>query len=196
MFERLGLFTIIIFGELVLGVVNGIKETKELDFSVWLNFALAIGLVFGLWWIFFTMIARRDAKKNFARASALELLYIPTLISLGFIAAGLPSYFEASGVGLQNLFGYSIASFLVCVSLIIGLLEYPEVFKEIIKPMRLSIFVTGLAFGLFTLLNPGLSQTAYLLSAIAMLNLEILYLNFVYYRKLSKEGLSPTDEQS
>jgi low temperature requirement protein LtrA len=194
MFERLGLFTIIVFGELVLGVVNGIIEIEVLDFSAWLNFALAISLVFALWWIFFTMIARREAKKNFARASLLELLYIPALIALSFLAAGFPSYFrEAHSV--QSLFGYSIAAFLLCISLLIGLLEYPEVFGDIIKPMRLSILITAVVFMVLTW-SFKLSETGYLWFAVIILNIEIGYLNFVYYRKLSKEGLAPSDEQS
>ncbi|MCB0573295.1 MAG: low temperature requirement protein A [Saprospiraceae bacterium] len=197
MFERLGLFTIIIFGELVLGVVNGITEVEVLDITVWLNFAFAISLVFALWWIFFTMIARRHAKKNFIRASLLELLYIPTLISLGLLAAGFPSFFgEASGSSLQDLFCYGIAIFLICVSLLTGLLEYPEVFDKIKNPMRFSIFFTGVVFAVFPLFDFDLSQPGFLLSAIAILSAEILYLNFVYFRKLSKEGLEHPDDQT
>ena len=197
MFERLGLFTIIIFGELVLGVVNAIVEIDLLDFHAWLNFALAIALVFALWWIFFTMIARRSAKSNFARASLLELLYIPALTALSFLAAIFPSLFsEAYGDSLQYLFCYGIAAFLICVSLIIGLLEFPKVFDDIIIPMRISIFVTGIVFIVFSLLNFKLSGTVYLLLAILILNFEILYLNFVYYRKLSKEGIAHPDDQT
>lgn len=197
MFERLGLFTIIIFGELVIGVVNGIIEIAVLDVWAWLNFAFAISLVFGLWWIFFTMIARREAKKNFTRASLLELLYIPALISLGLLAAGFPSFFDETSSGsLQDLFGYGIAAFLICIGLLIGLLDYPKIFDEIIKPMRLSIYITSAVFVVFTLLDFELSETGFLLSAIVVLNIEILYLNFVYYGKLSKEGIDPPDDQT
>ncbi|MCB0613302.1 MAG: low temperature requirement protein A, partial [Phaeodactylibacter sp.] len=58
MFERLGLFAIIVFGEVVIGVVNGIGGMRELGLSAWLNFALALSIVFVLWWIFFTLISR------------------------------------------------------------------------------------------------------------------------------------------
>ena len=87
MSERLGLFTIIVFGELVFGVVNGISTMHVADLSTWLNFALAIAIVFALWWIFFTLASNREAKKGFVNATLLELLYIPTLISLGLVAA-------------------------------------------------------------------------------------------------------------
>ncbi|MEJ6980076.1 low temperature requirement protein A [Pedobacter sp. P351] len=195
MFERLGLFTIIIFGELMLGVIDGISEVSVLNFSVWLNFALAVGLVFGLWWIFFTMIARREAKKNFARASLLELLYIPALVALSFIAAGFPSFFHAAeSHTVQHLFAYGITVFLICISLMIGLLEFPQEFNEIIKRMQLSIFITGIVFLPLSFINLQLSSTGFLITTIVLLNLEIIYLNFVYYRQLDRKGLQPSDE--
>ena len=197
MFERLGLFTIIIFGELALGVVNGTIETDRLLFSTWMNFALAVGLVFSLWWMFFTMIARREAKKNFIRASLLELLYIPALIALGFLAAGFHSFFRTNdSQALQQLFNYGIAVFLICISLMIGLLEFPEEFIEIILPMRLSILVTAFLFILLGFSNLSLSSTAYLILTILVLNIEILFLNFKYYRQLNKKGLAPSEEQA
>jgi low temperature requirement protein LtrA len=195
MFERLGLFTIIIFGELVLGVVNGMVEVTKLDFATWLNFGLAVGLVFGLWWIFFTMIARREAKKNFARASLLELLYIPALIALGFLAAGFPTFFVAvDSYALQHLFGYGIAAFLACISLMIGLLGFPAEFDTIIRRMRLSIFITAILFLALSVMKLRLSSTGYLITAIVLQNLEIIYLNFVYYRQLDRLGIAPSDE--
>lgn len=49
---------------------------------------------------------------------------------------------------------------------------------------------------LFAFIGWRLSATGFLVSTIVMLNMEILYLNFVYYRKLSQEGLEPPDDQS
>ena len=76
MAERLGLFTIIVFGEVVLGVVNGISSAEKLTFAVWLNFAFALSIVFALWWIFFTLTSNRMAKKGFVNATLLELFCI------------------------------------------------------------------------------------------------------------------------
>src|SRR6187399_2067984 len=95
MSERLGLFTIIVFGEVVLGVVNGISKLYLTVISTWLKFSFALAIVFALWWIFFTMVSNRDAKKGFTNATLLELLYIPALISLGLIAACFHSLFNA-----------------------------------------------------------------------------------------------------
>jgi low temperature requirement protein LtrA len=184
MSERLGLFTIIVFGEVVLGVVNGVSLIRAPGFSVWLNFALALSIVFALWWIFFTLTSNREAKKGFIRASILELLCLPTLMSLGIIAACYSWLFKPED-GLKTLqaaFGFALAIFLAGVSLIMGLLEYPEIVRSIMKPVRVSLFVTALVFLVGSMINLNLDTTYFLTAVIIILVVEIAYLNSLYYR--------------
>jgi len=195
MFERLGLFTIIIFGELVLGVVNGIGEIEDLNFMDWVNFALGIFVVFALWWIFFVLVSDRKVRKGFDKASFLELLYIPTLISLGFIAASFHSFFSKSEFtnDLQQLLGISVAAFLCCIFLMMGLLVYPGVFDTLKRPMRLSLLLTAVVFLILSFINFRLSITGYLVLVEFILVIEIAYLNYMYYNKLLKKGIDPSE---
>jgi len=183
MSERLGLFTIIVFGEVVLGVVNGISERDLTVISTWLKFAFAIIIVFALWWIFFTMASNRNAKKGFTNATLLELLYIPALISLGLIAACFSSLFDAghSLHSLQKVFGYAMTIFFMSISLLMGLLETPDKVRMIIRPVRISLFIVGLIFLFSTLVIINPDSLYYLLVVIIILVAEILYLNSLYY---------------
>jgi low temperature requirement protein LtrA len=183
MFERLGLFTIIVFGELVLGVVNGISKVDLRLFSTWLHFALILSTVFALWWIFFTLISRREAKKGFVQASLLELLFIPALISLGLIASCLSYFFDPQGSGhnIGDVFGYAVATFLVCISFMIGLVEYPEAVRSIKRPFRISLIVTAVIFLGWSLSGIHLGTTYNLLVLLGILLAEIIYLNSRYY---------------
>jgi low temperature requirement protein LtrA len=181
MSERLGLFTIIVFGELVLGVVNGISEMHVANFSTWLNFAFAIAIVFILWWIFFTLVSNREAKKGFLNATLLEILYIPTLISLGVIAASFSGLFNDDRHSLQKIFGFAIAGFLVGVSLMTALLKVPDKFRYLIRPVRTSLFVTALVFIIGSLINVTIANLYYLIGVIVILVAEIFYLNSLYY---------------
>ena len=181
MSERLGLFTIIVFGELVFGIVNGISEMDVASLSTWLNFAFAIAIVFALWWIFFTLVSNRETKKGFVNATLLELLYIPTLISLGLIAASFSGLFENNAHLLQKVFGYAIAAFLIGISLMMGLLEVPGKFRMIIPPVRISLSVTALIFLMTTLINVNVDSMYYLIGVIIILVAEIFYLNSLYY---------------
>lgn len=190
MSERLGLFTIIVFGEVVLGVVNGISNADILKFSTWLNFALSLSIIFALWWLFFTLISNRNAKKGFTIATLLELLYIPTLLSLGVMAACLSYLFDTSGHSdhLLRVFGYGMTAFLVCISFMMGLLEYPDIVGQIMRPVRLCLVITGLVFlgWSFTEINPGISYN--LLIVLVILIIAIIYLNSLYYKLKIEEG--------
>lgn len=184
MSERLGLFTIIVFGELVLGVVNGISKLSVTDLSTWVKFAFAIAIAFALWWVFFTMASNRTAKKGFTNATLLELLYIPALISLGLIAACFSSLFDAEHTvySLQKVFGYAMTIFFIGISLLMGLLETPDKIRMIIRPVRISLFIVALVFLFSTLIIVNMDSLYYLLVVIIILVAEILYLNSLYYR--------------
>ena len=187
MSERLGLFTIIVFGELVFGVVNGISEMHVAHLSTWLNFAFAIAIVFALWWIFFTLVSNREAKKGFVNATLLELLYIPTLISLGLTAASFSGLFEDDNHSLQKVFGYAMTIFFIGISLMMGLLEIPGKFRTIIPSVRISLSITALIFLITTLINVTMDSLYYLLAVIIILVAEIFYLNSLYYTMVIEE---------
>ena len=189
MFERLGLLTIIVFGEMVLGVVNGISEMSKMDFHAWFNFALAIAIVFSLWWIFFTLVANRTVKKGFDKATQLELLYIPTLISLGLVAVCFAWIFEMEEViiSIPRLFNFGLAAYLSCISLMMGLVIFHKPYDTIKRPLRVSLFVTAVVFLVFGCLPLELGCTAYLLSVLIILLVEMIYLNAIYF------GVMPLD---
>lgn len=52
MMERMGLITIIVFGEAILGVISGVTGMEDMNALIWANFGLGILVVFMLWWIF------------------------------------------------------------------------------------------------------------------------------------------------
>ena len=183
MSERLGLFTIIVFGEVVLGVVNGISKVKNLDFTAWLNFAFAISIVFALWWIFFTLTSNRHAKTGFVVATWLELLCIPTLMSLGLIAARFSYLFDSYEINqsLNIVFNCAVAAFLIGINLMMGLLEYHDIFRSIERPVRMSLLVTAVVLIGWSLVNFNLDTQYYLLVVLGILVAEIICLNFFYY---------------
>jgi len=190
MSERLGLFTIIVFGEVVLGVVNGISNVNKLDFLMWMNFALAVAIVFALWWIFFAMTSNRNAKPGFVNATLLELLCIPTLMSLGLIAARFSYLFDQNETNqsLNIVFGSAIATVLAGISLLMGLLVYAEIFNPIKRLARVSLLITALVLVGWSFVNNKLDTLYYLLVVIVVLLAEIIYLSSLYYNLNIDEG--------
>jgi len=198
MSERLGLFTIIVFGEVILGVVNGISKVNDLNFSVWLNFALAVSIVFALWWIFFALTSNRNAKAGFVNATLLELLCIPTLMSLGLIAARFSYLFGANEAdqSLNIVFGSAVATFLIGISLIMELLVYAEIFNSIKRPVRLSLLVTAAALLAWSFVNIKLDTVYYLLVILVILLAEIIYLTSLYYNFTADEAKEVDSEHA
>lgn len=197
MSERLGLFTIIVFGEVVLGVVNGVITLHELSSGIWLNFALAISVVFALWWIFFTLISDKDCKKGFVNSSLLEILYIPALMSLGMIGVAFSGIFESfthtdlHSQWLKTSFGLSLALFFLAINGLLYLLSYPKGYERFKKRIHGILFVVILLFFVLGLINLQISLLAYLLIVWGILLSLIFVLNQSWYSfrldKISKE---------
>src|SRR4029453_11624273 len=83
--ERFGLFTIIVLGEFVFGVVDGLS-TPERDAITITTGMIALVIGFGFWWIYFDLVGRRLPRSD-GRAMANWLLsHLP--ITLAITAAG------------------------------------------------------------------------------------------------------------
>jgi len=181
MTERLGLFTIIIFGEAILGVINGVSHIADLHMNVWVCFGLGILVVFALWWIFFSTIADHDCKKGVWAANVVSFLYIPMLASLGMVGAAFPAllrnvtakenYFSNP---LQLVFGASITIFLCCITAISRFLVHPSEFEKSKRYVQSLLIIIGTVNLLLMFLFPMLSVSLYLLCVFASLMIIIV----------------------
>jgi len=189
MTERLGLFIIIVFGEVVLGVINGIIATHSMNTLSWIQFSIAMSIVFALWWLFFTIVSDRQCKDGLLNSSIFELLFIPTLIGLGMLGASFSDLFKYfNEPGIQSIwvtksFGLSICLFLLGIWAMVFFLKYPGAALFFIKPAKIAFFTTALLIGLFTCLPLQMSLIFYLMIVLVILIGLILYLNGLWYKK-------------
>ena len=160
MTERLGLLTIILFGETILGVINGTTELKMLDLHVWIIFSLGVLIIFLLWWIFFGTVADRESKKGKSNANATQMAYLPTLLFLGLAGAGFSTGFHEGGtIMLQKTFwtkqfiGIPIAGFLLSITALSNYLEFPEVYEQKRKQMQTVLITSAVIIALLCFLN-------------------------------------------
>ena len=189
MIERLGAFTIIVFGEAILGVINGMNNFTDLSMVEWVCFGLGILIVFALWWIFFALIADHDSVGGLAEGSVVVLIYIITLGSLGMIGACFPGVMlelKASAsdhLSLSRIFyGGSVSFFLLSIVSISQFLVYPHEYHSI-KPRYQGILVTMAVISLcITFLLPSLSLQAYLLCIFALLFVIIVFMTNRWFR--------------
>jgi low temperature requirement protein LtrA len=82
--ERFGLFTIIVLGEVVFGVIDGLSVAEQ-DVKTISTGMIALVLGFGLWWIYFDIIGRRLMRDEGPAIVNWLLSHLPITMS---IAAG------------------------------------------------------------------------------------------------------------
>jgi low temperature requirement protein LtrA len=82
--ERFGLFTIIVLGEVVFGVVEGLSVADR-DLKTFVTGMLALGLGFGFWWIYFDVVGDRLPKGDGRSLANWTLSHLPITLA---IAAG------------------------------------------------------------------------------------------------------------
>jgi low temperature requirement protein LtrA len=185
MVERLGLFTIILFGECVLGVINSAVGLEQMTFSTWLNFGLGILIVFELWWIFFSVIADTKSKSGFLNAGLIEITYIPTLASLGIIGASFPglmqTFLSGSAQNETMYFGCALAIFLTGIVLLSNLLQYSSEFEHAKRKLRQLITGTAALIVAITFLQSAIDLTIYLTIVFALLMVIIVIITRIWF---------------
>ena len=106
--ERFGLFTMIVLGESVVGVIVGLSELEDrgvLDSAGIVAGVLGLGIGFALWWIYFDFVARRPPKPVFVTALFWVYLHLAALTAI-----------TATGVGVSVAIADSQAGFLADTS--------------------------------------------------------------------------------
>jgi low temperature requirement protein LtrA len=86
--ERLGLFTIIVFGESFLKVIGGFAGAEHYELGALLVALVGLILVGTLWWLYFENVAERGV--NWARGAQIWLYtHLPLQIGLTALAVGV-----------------------------------------------------------------------------------------------------------
>jgi low temperature requirement protein LtrA len=88
--ERFGLFTIIVLGEVVFGVVDGLSSAER-DTKTVTTGMLALWLGFGLWWIYFDLVGRRLPRADAGALLSWLLSHLPITGSIAAAGAGMVS---------------------------------------------------------------------------------------------------------
>jgi low temperature requirement protein LtrA len=81
--ERFGLFTIIVLGEVVVGVVDGLSEVTR-DFRTVATGLIGLSIGFGAWWTYFDFVGRRFPRGE----SGVAWMYSHLPVSMGIAGAG------------------------------------------------------------------------------------------------------------
>jgi low temperature requirement protein LtrA len=91
--ERFGAFTIIVLGEVILGVVSGLAAAQP-DAMTILVGSLALVIGFGLWWLYFDLVGRRLPRNSRGTLAAWMLSHLPLTLAITASGAAVISLVE------------------------------------------------------------------------------------------------------
>ena len=91
--ERLGLFTIIVLGEAVLGVVLGGIHVEEAQLAFAIGFALPVGI----WWFYFRVLDRAALRNRVGGGQILTYLHLQMTLAVVVMAAAVEVSLSALG---------------------------------------------------------------------------------------------------
>ena len=93
MVERFGLFAIIVLGEVVIGVVDGLShaDTDALSIATGL---LGLGIGFGFWWAYFDVVGRRMPRNEGPATATWMMSHLPITLAIAASGAAMVSLVE------------------------------------------------------------------------------------------------------
>jgi low temperature requirement protein LtrA len=150
MAERYGLFIIIVLGEVVVGVVDGLGGVEDLDFRTAATGVLGLSIAFGFWWTYFDYVGRRLPRQD-GRSLALWLYaQLPIALAVAAAGAGMVSLIEHAADARTPepsswLLAGSVAALLIAlVATIVTLADYRRL-ASLYRPLAVALLLGAAA---------------------------------------------------
>jgi low temperature requirement protein LtrA len=84
--ERFGLFNIIVLGEIIISVVNGVSHQHNLTLQLGITALLGMGIAISIWWLYFDFVAHQMPKEK--RNKTYLWLYLHLILTLATVSVG------------------------------------------------------------------------------------------------------------
>jgi low temperature requirement protein LtrA len=145
--ERFGLFTIIVLGEVVAGVVRGVAEYPHLSWPVGGIAILGMLIAIGLWWIYFDFVSGRSPIPRTSKRLGWVYLQLPIAMGIATVGASILNVVEHAGESLPEevrwLLVGAIAAVLISIALIMKSLNLPENQRSLYQTSARMMFIDG-----------------------------------------------------
>ncbi len=92
--ERFGLFTIIVLGEVVIGVVDGISEADQRDATTIAVGILSLMIGMGIWWNYFDLLGRRIPREEGQFLARWMIVHLPITMAIAASGAAMVKLVE------------------------------------------------------------------------------------------------------
>ena len=170
--ERFGLFVIIVLGEVVAGVVNGIGSVHDLTTSAFLTGFAGLAVAIALWWTYFDLVAMRPVREAFRPRILSNIAQLPLAMAIAGVGGATVSLIEHTGHP-DSAASWTFSGFLCLAIVSIDFLAWQlrdrAALAEMLRPaLTFSVPVVALAL-LLPLTHPsGLVLASLLVVAMAV----------------------------
>ncbi len=121
--ERFGLFVMIVLGEAIIGTINGVVESKSLEWPVLLEGVFGMLMVFAMWWIYYDFVGRRAPRQTISATLPWSYLHLPLVLGIAASSAGVLHAIAAKNEIEDNV-RWLMAGAVAVKLITVGLIEY------------------------------------------------------------------------
>jgi low temperature requirement protein LtrA len=175
--ERFGLFTIIVLGEVIVGVVSGLAEHPRLNWLAGSSGFLGMIIAIGLWWVYFDFVSGRPPLARTNKTLWWVYLHLPLAMGIAAVGASILNVVAHAGEPLPHqvrwLLAGAVAVALISIALILRTLDLPMNQRLLYQTGARATFIAGALIALSGLLPIG--TIPFLLVLITFLLAPILY---------------------
>jgi low temperature requirement protein LtrA len=170
MVERFGLFVIIVLGEVVIGVVDGLAHADTDALSIATG-VLGLGIGFGFWWAYFDVVGRRMPRNEGPATAAWMMSHFPVTLAIAAAGSAMVSLIEHAHdprvpADTALLIAGSVAVGLLSLVLISWTLTDFRRLPAVYRPVSAAMVVAAIAALAVGWLQPAAWVLALLLCAI------------------------------
>ncbi len=146
--ERFGLFTIIVLGELIVSVVQGVIELHNLNWLVGGTAVLGMLIAIGVWWLYFDFVSHRLPAPKRATTFGRLYLHLPMTAGIAAAGAGVLNVIAHTGeylpIGVRWLLVGSIAVSLISIAFMMRTIQISKEHQRIYRVGGMATLLSGI----------------------------------------------------
>ena len=157
--ERMGLLTIMVLGEVVVGIVAAAAE-QPMQPRLGLQVLLATLIAIAIWWLYFDLVSHRRPQKGRGNYALWLYAHLPITLAIVFIGSSLKDILLGEGQAfsqLKDVLLISVAVWLVCVVLLVESLPKTDpTYRRIAQNAQLTMLLASglLLTGMLVTVSP------------------------------------------
>jgi low temperature requirement protein LtrA len=149
MVERFGLLTIIVLGEVIVGVVQGVAGTHHFSLIIGVTGGLGMLVAIGIWWVYFDFISSHQPKKGILFEAGWAYLHLPLTICIAAVGAAMLNIIntpaEEIPASARILLSASVAIAFLSIAIILRTIRIPEEQQKVYRTPGRIILISALA---------------------------------------------------